>query len=354
MAAFVFISVIFSVFLCPGDSRFIREPVTPNRDITQESLTSDICSECSQIAEVFTDMISNNDTQEVILETLEVLCKHIPEEHKRNCELQLEKHLPKVLQYITGHSKPGEACMALGLCSVHSERGQLKSPQTDTDIDESSSVFDTSTSTQISPQCTLCLFIIKTLENLLPKNTTEDTIVKLMGKVCGLLPDSYEDQCDNFINKYGKKIIDFLLSSAAPHSICTLLQLCLFKDTSNAVILPHSDCQSCRMLAVLIRVHIGLNSTGSPSSTFLQSVCHHHPNAIPKCEVFMKLYGSRLQRVLGNQLDAPDVCERVDLCHAMETLGKDHCTLGPNYWCRDMKTAQKCGNKVFCEKYIWN
>lgn len=55
--------------------------------------------------------------------------------------------------------------------------------------------------------------------------------MKLMGEVCGLLPASYKDQCEDFINKYGKEIVDFLLSSAAPHSICALLHLCLFQET---------------------------------------------------------------------------------------------------------------------------
>uniref|UniRef100_A0A669CF90 Saposin B-type domain-containing protein n=1 Tax=Oreochromis niloticus TaxID=8128 RepID=A0A669CF90_ORENI len=78
--------------------------------------------------------------------------------------------------------------------------------------------------------CTLCLFIIKKLESLLPKNMTEDAIKKVMGEVCNLMPEHYKDQCDDFINKYGVEIVEFLLSSAAPHTICTLLHLCLFNE----------------------------------------------------------------------------------------------------------------------------
>lgn len=54
--------------------------------------------------------------------------------------------------------------------------------------------------------------------------------MKLMNEVCDLVPQSYEEQCDDFVAKYGTQIVEFLLSSAAPHTICTLLHLCFFKE----------------------------------------------------------------------------------------------------------------------------
>lgn len=54
--------------------------------------------------------------------------------------------------------------------------------------------------------------------------------MKLMKGVCDLVPQSYEEQCDDFVEKYGTQIVEFLLSSAAPHTICTLLHLCLFEE----------------------------------------------------------------------------------------------------------------------------
>lgn len=54
--------------------------------------------------------------------------------------------------------------------------------------------------------------------------------MKIMGEVCDLVPESYKDRCDDFVDKYGVQIVEFLLSSAAPHTICSLLHLCLFKE----------------------------------------------------------------------------------------------------------------------------
>lgn len=356
MSASGFLPVILAVSLWPGgDCRFIIDPSSITK---HESLTLDMCSECSQIVQLSANMISGRDTKEIVYETLHALCQRLPKEQAAECDSQVKTYLPKVLQQTPGHLKPRETCMVFGLCAARKEEELLKLSDHATNKDISSSALDTATSSHevFNPACALCLFIIKKLETLLPTNMTEDALMKLMGEVCDLVPQSYKERCDDFVAKYGTQIVEFLLSSAAPHTICTLLHLCLFeKQTVPEVSLP-SDCESCRTLAVLSRIHLGPNSTEPQTSSFLQSVCVHHPNAIPKCEAFTKIYGSRLQKVLGNQMDTQHACERADLCVAsqkLEPLGKNLCSWGPSYWCKDIQTAQKCNNQAFCKKYMW-
>ncbi|KAG7223499.1 hypothetical protein INR49_015492, partial [Caranx melampygus] len=325
MTASGFVLVILAASLCPGDSRLIIDPLSL---IKQKSLTLDVCSECSQIIQLSTNMISSRDSKATVYETLHALCLRLPGEQASMCDSQVKSYLPKVLQQTPGHLKPVETCMVFGLCAVHKEEKLLKPSHHATNSDGLSSPdFDTAIrpSEQFNPVCTLCLFVIKKLETMLPQNMTE--------------------------------IVEFLLSSAAPHTICTLLHLCLFEEKHVPEVLFPSDCESCRTLVVLSQLHLDINSTEHQTSSFLQSVCVHHPNAIPKCEAFTRIYGSRLQKVLGNQMDAQHACEKADLCAAskkVEPLGKNRCTWGPNYWCRDRETAEKCGNQAFCEKFMWN
>ncbi|KAF7669631.1 hypothetical protein LDENG_00166770 [Lucifuga dentata] len=354
MAVFGFIVVIFAVSLYYGESRFIIDSFS---SIAHKSLTPGICSKCSQIMEISTNMISSKDSLETVYETLHSLCQRLPGGQTSECDSQVKMYLPKVLQHTAGHLKSSEACMVFGLCAVQSEQEKKLTHQaTEEHTSHSGLSTNTHVNGQATPTCTLCMFIIKKLENLLPKNMTEDALRKLMGEICDLIPHSYKEECDDFIAKYGTQIIDFLLSSAAPHTICTLLHLCFFKESAGREMSLPSDCESCRTLAVLSRLHLGLNSTEPQTSSFLQSVCLHYPNAIPKCEVFTKIYSSRLDKILGNQKDFPDACERADLCavkKSLEPLGKDRCTWGPKYWCKDVKTAQACGNLAFCEKHMW-
>ncbi|XP_041855551.1 surfactant protein Bb [Melanotaenia boesemani] len=353
MSASGFVLVVLAVCLWPGDSRFIIDPLS---FVGREHLKLDVCPECSQIIQLSANMISSSDTKVTLYETLHALCQRLPNEQASQCESQVKIYLPKVLQQTPAHLKPEEICMVFGLCVSHEKAEPQKLADHTVDQSSSSSALGSATKTQelFSPVCTLCLFIMKKLETLLPKNMTEDALMKLMEEVCDLVPKSYKDQCDDFVDKYGAEIVEFLLSSAAPHTICTLLHLCLFGEQTVPEVLPPSDCESCRTLAALSRLHLGVNATEHQTSAFLQSVCIHHPNAIPKCEAFTKIYGSQLQRVLGNQMDLPHVCERADMCISkVEPLRKVPCIWGPSYWCKDLKTAQKCGNQTFCKKYMW-
>ncbi|XP_035514616.1 surfactant protein Bb [Morone saxatilis] len=356
MSASAFILVVLATSLWPGDSRFIIDPLS---FIKHKSLTLDMCPECCQIVQLSANMISSRDTKETVYETLHALCQRLPKEQASECDSQVKAYLPKVLQQTPGHLKPEETCVVFGLCAAHKEEEPLKLPDhATTNTDLSSAALGTGTSSHelFNPACTLCLFIIKKLETLLPTNMTEDALMKLMGEVCDLVPHSYKEQCDDFVAKYGTQIVEFLLSSAAPHTICTLLHLCLFQEQTVPEVSLPSDCESCRTLAVLSRLHLGPNSTEPETSSFLQSVCVQHPNAIPKCEAFTRIYGSRLQKVLGNQMDGTHACEKADLCVAsqkLEPLGNNRCTWGPTYWCKNIQTAQMCGNQAFCKKYMW-
>uniref|UniRef100_UPI0037E989FD surfactant protein Bb n=1 Tax=Semicossyphus pulcher TaxID=241346 RepID=UPI0037E989FD len=355
MLASGFFLVLLAVSLGPGESRFIIDPLSL---IQQKHLTLDVCAECSQIIHLSANMISSRDTKETVYETLHALCQRLPGEQASECDSQVKTFLPKLLQQTPGHLKPGQTCMAFGLCAAPKEEEQRKIPHHATDEDISSLALGTAANTNdvFGPVCSLCVLVIKKLETLLPENMTEDALMKLMEEVCDLIPQSYKDECDDFVDKYGAQIVEFLLSSAAPHTICTLLHLCMFQEQTVPEVHLPSDCDSCRTLAVLSRLHLGPNSTQPETSSFLQSVCVLHPNAIPKCEAFTKIYGSKLEKVLGNQMDVPYACERADLCIASKTvepLGKNRCTWGPNYWCKDVQTAKKCGNQAFCEKFMW-
>lgn len=352
MNASFFLLAVLALCPSPGDSRFIIDPASL---LQQKYLSLDTCSECSQMVQLSANMISSRDTKETVYKTLHALCQRLPGDQRPECESQVKTYLPKVLQQTSGHLKPVQTCAVFGLCAVHKEEEQQKLSHHDSEKDAPSPVLDTQQEL-FTPVCSLCVLVIKKLETLLPENMTEDALMKLMEEVCDLIPQSYKDQCDGFVDQYGTEIVEFLLSSAAPHTICTLLHLCMFQEQTPPEVLLPSDCDSCRTLAVLSRLHLGPNSTQPEVSSFLQAVCVQHPKAIPKCESFTKVYGPGLQEFLGNQKYVRNACERADICAAskkMELLGKNRCTWGPKYWCKDVETAKKCGNQAFCEKFMW-
>ncbi|KPP64756.1 hypothetical protein Z043_116870, partial [Scleropages formosus] len=270
------------------------------------------CDDCTQITELFMSMMSKRDAQELLKTSLTALCQvQSGEEARSPCLEKVEKNLPLVIHILTQSATPGQVCAVLGLCAAQAgdwEQELLTNEITDAGVPREAPPQGTNPEVEISPQCTFCVFIIKKLEEMLPKNRTEDAIIKALEEVCGLLPENYKEQCENFVDKYGKEVIEFLLSSAAPHTICTLLHLCLFEERPVIEETFPSDCDSCRTLAALTRAQLGTNSTESQTSAFLSSFCQQYPHAIPKCKVFIQRYGPTLQKVLGKQGSTLDSC----------------------------------------------
>ncbi|XP_014862216.1 PREDICTED: proactivator polypeptide-like isoform X1 [Poecilia mexicana] len=351
MSASGFVLLVLAASLCSGDSRFIFDSSTG-----QKPLTQGVCPECSQIIQLSANMVFSRDTKVTVFKALHGLCRRLPEEQASECESQVKIYLPKILQQTSSQWKPEEICEVFGLCATRKDRQAQLHHVPSKDTAGSPLGSEVHVSDVFNPVCTLCLMVIKKLETMLPKNMTEETLKKLMEEVCDLIPSSYKDQCDDFVDKYGAEIVEFLLTSAAPHTICSLLHLCLFEPQPAAEVDLTSDCDSCQTLAALSRLHLGLNATEPQTSAFLQSVCALHPKAIPKCDAFTRIHGPELQKILGNQMDVPRVCEKTGLCISskkLEPLGNNPCTWGPNYWCKNINTAQECGNQVFCENYMW-
>ncbi len=135
---------------------------------------------------------------------------------------------------------------------------------------------------QVQPttQCSFCIFLVKTLEGLLPKERTEvsegthvhtnkqylfalhthtdihvsrqlnasrqhcrlcgrhdarspsspfllqGAVIKLLEEICHILPSSYRDQCEAVVGKFSKTVLDAILGYATPQAICALIHLC--------------------------------------------------------------------------------------------------------------------------------
>ncbi|XP_053337082.1 surfactant protein Bb isoform X2 [Clarias gariepinus] len=307
--------LILTCALTAGHARIIR-PFSPLFKTSSLSVTKNTCSDCTKIMELFSDMLSHPDTQHLIQGTLDDFCQRLPIESVNDCMNFMEKYLPVFIQgfiTFTAH-KEGEICMVLGLCAVQSEH---KTPELlnfglqEAEFIQLQPSTRTSHELQISPQCTFCLFLIKKLEDLLPKERTEESVVNLLEKICDHLPDHYKEQCNNFLEKYGKQIIDFLLTSATPHTICTLLHLCFGQDTPALVPSLPSDCKTCRTLMILTQIHLGHNSSETQMMSMLWRTCHLHPNALPGCELFIQGHVTALVNILSKNEEAVNACQKI-------------------------------------------
>ncbi|XP_073730197.1 prosaposin [Misgurnus anguillicaudatus] len=345
---FFFITLLGSVIPRSVDTVSMRN-VQIDTDKTE---TGDVCQDCIQIFQITIDLLSNKDFQERITDTFEYFCDKIPQQMRETCHAQVQKVIPIAIGFLTGVMKPEQICKLLELCDGR-DNGKMKELLLD---HITKTVTMPTMKHEMSIQCTLCKYIVNKLEEMLPKERTEQAIMSLLERLCSEFPAAIQSQCNNIVEKYAKALIEMLLNETSPDLICKLLLLCGIIERPITEDPVRSDCDSCLTLAVLTRMHLGSNATKLQTASFLDYVCQMHPNAMPKCKTYTQRYGKQLGLFLGQEQEALDVCKKANMCVIGDSEPVTHgdpCTLGISYRCKDLQTAIDCGAVSFCQKNVW-
>ncbi|XP_029921485.1 surfactant protein Ba [Myripristis murdjan] len=189
------------------------------------SATGDCCQDCTQIFQLLVDLFSNADFQRKVTDEIESLCEHLPgPKSVKMCRDEVEKMLPVAITLLTGAIKPRQVCKILRLCDSHFDDKQQKLLIRYVE----DGLRAAAARQQVGPtsQCSFCIFLIKTLESLLPKERTESAVVELLEEVCVILPSSYRDECQAVIDRFGKTLLDALMRYVTPEAVCALIHLC--------------------------------------------------------------------------------------------------------------------------------
>ncbi|XP_061148761.1 prosaposin isoform X3 [Syngnathus typhle] len=181
------------------------------------------CEDCTKIMNLLIDLLSNTELQKRITHGIGKLCDHLPGKASMAvfCKEEVDKILPVAISLITVVAKPGDICKLMGLCGSNEQQKTF-----DYMVDKVLQFAAMPVNEKPTSPCSFCIFFIKTIDDLLPKERTEEAVVKVMENVCHILPISYHDQCEVVIGKFSKTLMDALLGYATPKAICTLIRLC--------------------------------------------------------------------------------------------------------------------------------
>ncbi|KAM6976367.1 surfactant protein Ba [Tautogolabrus adspersus] len=188
----------------------------------------DICKDCTQIFELLADLFSNADLQKKIMDAIDNMCDHLPGPPgtAKLCKDEVQKILPVAINFITAVVKPAEVCKIIGLCGSSYKQGMISY------FKEAFQAPVTGENVKPSKQCSFCIFLLKTFEDMLPKQRTEDAVIKLLEEICHILPTVYRDQCETVVSKFTKTVLDAILSYATPQAICALIHMCDGQEAS--------------------------------------------------------------------------------------------------------------------------
>ncbi|XP_006009554.1 prosaposin [Latimeria chalumnae] len=341
---------------------------------SQPKADDNLCPLCKELIKVVGEMIKDQTLQDDIKKYLEKGCKLIPNPKiSSRCTQLVDSYLSIIVTFLESELKPDVVCSALGLCkSLQSESSnqQLLSNQVSEEATNflsrslqlpKSHTWQDPDSLQALPPCTLCITVLTKLEEMLPKERTEEAVVRLLNKICSHLP-YIAKQCEEMIDKYAKTILELILQKLGPHVICTLLHLCLGEDALQESVIPVSilestECIMCQGLIQKMKPTVNVNTTGTEMEPLLQEVCYSIPGGSLSCKNFVESYKPELMKVLGKPWDTKTICQEIGACVEVKTvplLGTNECTWGPSYWCKDMETAKQCNAVEHCRAHVWN
>lgn len=225
-------AVCVQIGLCTGTAQSAADgiaaiPLRPTQGATAKKLEADPtpqCMVCEMIVTELKQMIGDNATEEQIIQSIEKVCRVLPEKYAKQCKEFVDTYGHMVIKLLLEELDPEQICTQLGLCAdTHKSLAPGKAlPPIRVNYPIVGS----------SEACAVCETIIQYLEALLEQGSTMEQIEALMGKLCGYLPDKIVHQCENLVKQYGDLIIHYVSTMAPPREVCKLMKVC--DDTVSA------------------------------------------------------------------------------------------------------------------------
>jgi len=165
----------------------------------------------------------------------------------------------------------------------------------------------------VTPQCSLCEFVIQYLEKAVGNNRSEAAVEAYLDKVCLLLPGPTQTLCLNFVNKSGPIIAKLISQNQTVAQICDTLKMC-----NNGTETPKAnpvECAICQFVVGYVDKFIGTNKSQAAVDAALEKVCTILPHSLnASCIAFVDQYAPvLLQYIIAH--GTPDaVCAALKLC----------------------------------------
>lgn len=281
---------------------------------------------------------------------------------KDTCDTTVDSYGTILFEFLAEELDPKTRCTSLGFCSAASN--EVKPLRVFAPPKSVSPV-------KVSTTCVICEFIMSEVDSLLADNATEEEIKAALDKVCKLLPETVQDQCIDFINRYSNAVIELLAHELKPEQVCTMLGLC--KNTklkaaekSQNQVLKNDMCGVCETVIQYVETLCEDNSTVEEIEKVLEKVCNFLPSSLQQeCDQIIETYGKTIIDMIISQSTPEEICTAIGLCtqkapleaiikpQAMLPLGMNPCTYGPSYWCASRANAESCKTVAHCEKHGW-
>lgn len=175
------------------------------------------CTLCEVVVQDLENSLGAKKTQAAIEQALDVLCTSLSAPVHKECEKMITKYTEEIVELFLKDYSAKEICTELGLCVDN----QINSNDISAVEFE---IVDTSSAYKDEVGCEMCEFAMTVIDEHLKDPGTVDQLEREVQFVCSFLPDSISDKCEEFVDKYGEKVVDALVDDEMdPKEVCSEL-----------------------------------------------------------------------------------------------------------------------------------
>ncbi|XP_030626295.1 prosaposin isoform X3 [Chanos chanos] len=343
----------------------------------------DVCADCVKfLSDIQEEAKSNASFVNSLIAEIEKQCDLLGPGMADICKQYVSQYAPLVVQQLMSmEQQPKDICERAGFCSgvdrvvpmvdlVAAKSAPADAipavkmfPATKVEKATVGKPAKTLVRARDSPQCTICEFVMKEVDDLLEEERSEEKVLQAVEKVCSLLPSTVRAQCKDLIETYGQAIIDLLVQEADPKTVCTVLGLCKEASRAFVSVMDKAEfeaggfCDVCKMAVRYVDGILQQNATEAEIEEAVKKVCNFLPEAYrSECDQLVEQYEPLLIQLLLQTLDPDFVCMKLGACPeaVRRLLGTEKCSWGPGFWCKNMDTALSCNAVEHCKRHVWS
>ncbi|XP_074025323.1 uncharacterized protein isoform X2 [Leptinotarsa decemlineata] len=329
-------------------------PSSGNRDVEifMQAEGSTKCPLCLLTVTKLEYMGKSVKTKKNIENALDELCLDLPSNMVPECEDFVNTYTEELVELIISDLKPDEVCVFLKLCQddkpasplprfvIKHLSGNIETNVIPDDTINGQIIGIDEPVIQDKPQCVICQFVMKEIEEKLKDKKTDDDIENIVKNICKIMPSTIKTECNSLVDEYGDLIIQLLISSLEPKEICTRINLCASSveiirepipnytpighrvDMQKPVEQDGPQCVVCQFIMKEIQDQLKNNKTDNEIENIVREVCHVMPTSIKtQCDDVIDEYGDAIIQLLIAALEPDEICSMIKLCSSyLETV----------------------------------
>ncbi|GFW97437.1 hypothetical protein TNCV_4991141 [Trichonephila clavipes] len=307
------------------------------------------CDLCKELVTKLEDMIKDKSTEEEIKTALDKVCSYLPSSMSNKCQNFVNQYTDLLVEILSQEINPDLVCAALKVCPTTPQLSQWKSKAVDL-------------------ECQGCQYALHFLQEQLMNNQTQEEVKNVLKKMCEVLPNTYANNCDAFVNEYGSSLLVLIAQEIDPSVLCFELKLCKNQFTIpqliNEVAIPqlnhfHMDeCSVCTTVVDYMDKLLEMDDFDTEITKLVEKVCNVLPASYQsRCSTLLETYGPYILQMIGQVTDSKALCQEIDLCPTspghVHLIGGSKCTFGPSYWCHSTAHAAACKAEEYCQTKVW-